>query len=123
MPDDKIEELNWNIPLDFELPEKDKKEVPPPAPPPPKIPPREVLLAKFPRIHAKITALWGTLELHHYFQETQLMDRSSRQGFPDDVVAALAELNNEHMALLQDSGLLRMDAYDLQFREVLHKKK
>ena len=121
MSDEKTD-VDWNIQLDFELPEKNKKEIPPPPPPPPRIAPREVLREKFPRILEKVNSLWGTLELHKYFQQTQLMDRSGRQGFPDEVVAALGELNNEHMTLLQERGMLRMDAYDLQFREVLRKR-
>ncbi len=113
-------DINWDIELDFELPApKPKVEAPPP---PPKIPPREVLKHKFPRILEKIELLWGTLELHHYFEQTQFMDREKRQGFPDDVIDALGQLNNEHQDLLMRTGLLRMDVFDMQFREVANKK-
>lgn len=114
-------DINWDIELNFDLPApaKPKAEAPPP---PPKIPPREVLKQKFPRILDKIELLWGTVELHHYFQQTQFMDREKRQGFPDDVIDALGQLNNEHQDLLMRTGLLRMDVFDMQFREVANKK-
>lgn len=117
----KDSDINWDIELNFDLPPPSKPKVEAP-PPPPKIPPREVLKQKFPRILEKINLLWGTLELHHYFQQTQFMDREKRQGFPDDVIDALGQLNNEHQELLMRTGLLRMDVFDMQFREVANKK-
>lgn len=117
----KPDEINWNIKLDFDLPAPTP---PKPAAPPPRmqVPPREVLKQKFPRILDKIELLWGTLELHRYFQQTQFMDREKRQGFPDDVIEALGQLNNEHQDLLMRTGLLRMDVFDMQFREVANKE-
>ncbi len=114
-------DINWNIELNFDLPGEKKAEDPKPAPPP-KIPPREVLKEKFPRILNKINLLWGTLELHNYFQQTQFMDRESRQGFPPDVVEALGQLNVEHEQLLLRSGILRADVWDMQFRDIPTKK-
>ena len=108
---DKSGEINWNIKLDFDIPA-----------PRMQIPPREVLKQKFPRILDKIEMVWGTLELHRYFQQTQFMDREKRQGFPDDVIEALGQLNNEHQELLMRTGLLRMDVFDMQFREVASKE-
>jgi hypothetical protein len=114
-------DINWDIELNFDLPPppKPKSEAPPE---PPRIPPREVLKQKFPRILEKIELLWGTLELHRYFQQTQFMDREKRQGFPPDVIDALGQINNEHQDLLMRTGLLRMDVFDMQFREVANKK-
>ena len=108
-------DINWNIELNFDLPTPKKAEEPPP---PPKIPPRDILKEKFPRILSKIDLLWGTMELHRYFQQTQFMDRESRQGFPPDVVDALGQLNNEHEKLLLRSGILRPDVWDMQFRDL-----
>jgi hypothetical protein len=113
--------INWDIELNFDLPPPPKPQAETP-PPKPQLPPREVLKQKFPRILEKINLLWGTLELHRYFQQTQFMDREKRQGFPDDVIEALGQLNNEHQELLMRSGLLRMDVFDMQFREVANKK-
>jgi hypothetical protein len=110
-------EINWNIELNFDLP-GEKKEVAPAVPPPPKIPPREILKEKFPRILSKINLLWGTIELHNYFQQTQFMDREDRQGFPPDVVDALGQINAEHEQLLLRSGILRADVWDMQFRNI-----
>lgn len=110
-------EINWNIDLNFDLP-LEKKEAAPPPEPPKKIPPREILKEKFPRILNKIELLWGTVELHKYFQQTQFMDRESRQGFPPDVVDALGQINAEHEQLLLRSGILRADVWDMQFRDV-----
>ncbi len=113
-------DINWDIQLNFDLPPPPKPQ--PEAPPKPTIPPREVLRQKFPRILEKIELLWGTLELHRYFQQTQFMDREKRQGFPEDVMEALGQINNEHEELLMRTGLLRMDVFDMQFREVANKK-
>lgn len=111
-------EVSWDIQLDFELPEKKKKaEQAAKPPPPPKIPPRDLLREKFPRILNKIETLWGTFELHKYFKQTQFMDRESRQGFPPDVVDALGQLNAEHEKLLLKSGILKADVWDMQFRD------
>jgi len=117
-PDDQNNtDINWNIELDFDLPATKKAEQPK-VEEPPRIPPREGLKEKFPRILSKIDLLWGTMELHHYFQQTQFMDRDSRQGFPQDVVEALGQLNNEHEKLLLRSGILRPDVWDMQFRDL-----
>lgn len=115
------EDLNWDIKLDFNIPAPATAK-PPSTPPKPHLPPREVLKQKFPRILDKIELLWGTLELHHYFEETEFMDREKRQGFPDDVMEALSQLNDEHQELLMRKGLLQMDVFDLQFREVAGRK-
>ncbi len=114
-------DISWDIQLNFDLPPPPKPQ--PEAPPPkPALPPRDVLRQKFPRILEKIELLWGTLELHRYFEQTQFMDREKRQGFPEDVIEALGQLNNEHQDLLMRTGLLRMDVFDMQFREVANRK-
>lgn len=115
-------ELDWNIELNFDAPAA-KKEVAPVPPPPPKIPPREVLKEKFPRILDRVNLLWGTLDLHKYFKETLFNDRDKRQGFPPDVMEALGQLNSEHQQLLARSGIIRLDVWDMQFGEVISGKK
>jgi hypothetical protein len=120
MPDEP--EINWDIELNFDLPREKKAAEEPIAALPPKIPPRELLKEKFPRILNKINLLWGTIELHNYFQQTQFMDRESRAGFPPDVVDALGQLNAEHEQLLLRSGILSADVWDLQFRDIKNKK-
>ncbi len=115
-------EINWNIELNFDLPGEKKEPAAQKPTEPPKRPPREILQEKFPRILSKINLLWGTMELHHYFQQTQFMDRESRQGFPPDVVEALGQINAEHEQLLLRSGILRADVWDMQFRDIPTKK-
>lgn len=111
--------IDWNIELNFDTPAP-RMESPPPAPKP-RTPPRDLLRDKFPRILEKITLMWGTIPLHRYFQETLLTDRSGRQGFPSDVMEALAELHHEHQQLLMKQGLIRMDVWDMQFGAVMGK--
>ncbi len=108
--------IDWNIELNFDTP---APKVEPPPPPKPKLPPRDILKEKFPRILEKVTALWGSIALHRYFQETLLTDRSGRQGFPPDVMEALSQLHNEHQRLLMREGLIRMDVWDMQFGDVI----
>lgn len=110
--------LDWNIELNFELPVA-KAEQPSQPPPQPKTPPRDVLKQKFPRILDRIELLWGTRDLHRYFQQTLFADRDKRQGFPPEVMAALGQLFNEHQQLLMQSGALRLDVWDMQFSDVI----
>lgn len=105
--------IDWNIKLDFDL--HAPKRAAPPAPPKPKVPPRDLLKEKFPRILERITLLWGSKELHAYFEQTLFMNRSGRQGFPPEVMAALGELYNEHQQLLMRHGIIRQDVWDMQF--------
>lgn len=114
-PEKEQQDVNWNIELNFDIPVAKKQEA---APPPPKADPRVVLKQKFPRILNKIESLWGTMELHRYFQQTQFMDRDGRQGFPPEVVDALGQLNAEHEKLLLTSGILKADVWDMQFRDL-----
>ncbi len=102
--------LNWNIELDFNLPEA-KPEVVVKAP---KIPPRQVIGAKFPKILTRIEMLWGSLELHKYLEETVFTDRSNRQGFPIDVLKALGEIFAEHTKVLMQKKMISEDVWDLQ---------
>ncbi len=105
--------IDWNIELNFDA--LVPKVAPPPPPPPPKLPPRDVLGQKFPRILDKITSSWGTVALHRYFQDILTTDRSDRQGFPPDVMDALSQLHHEHQRLLMKQGLIRVDVWDMQF--------
>jgi hypothetical protein len=102
--------LSWNFELDFNLHEA-KPEV---VVEPPKIPPRQVIGAKFPKILTRIEMLWGSLELHKYLEETLFTDRSNRQGFPVDVLKALGEIFAEHTKVLMQKKLINEDVWDLQ---------
>jgi len=109
------EKLSWDFRLDFDLPKEPVSGSP--KPPPPKTLPKKLLKEKFPRILEKIEILWGTLELHKYFEETLYTDRRNRQGFPEDVMAALGELHNEHYLLLESKKVITEDVWDMQFRK------
>jgi hypothetical protein len=113
--------IDWNIKLDFEAPAIEAKPDRPPAPP--KTPPRDVLKVKFPRILDRINLLWGTLELHRYFEQTIFTDRDKRQGFPPEVMHALGEIYHEHQHLLMSNGLIRLDVWDMQHRDVMFRKR
>lgn len=112
--------IDWNIELNFDLPAA--QAAPPPPPPKPKVPPREVLKEKFPRILDKIELMWGTKDLHTYFEQTLYTDRDKRQGFPPDVMEALGQINVEHRRLLMRNGIIRMDVWDMQFGDVMSGK-
>ena len=102
-------ELNWDIPLNFDRLETKEAD----APPPPKIPPRQILAAKFPKILARIELLWCSPELHKYLEQTLFTDRSNREGFPKDVMQALGEIHIEHARLLKEKKLLSDDIWDV----------
>ncbi len=104
--------LDWNIELNFNLHE----DTPAPAEPvqAPKIPPRQLLGEKFPKILARVEILWGSVELHKYLEETLFTDRSNRQGFPIDVMKALGEIHAEHTQLLKQKKVISEDVWDLQ---------
>jgi hypothetical protein len=102
--------VSWDFQLNFEAPV-----VKAAAPPPPKIPPRKILKEKFPRILDRVELLWGTLELHKYFQQTLFTERHDRQGFPQDVVQALGEIHNEHTQTLKAKKMVVDDVWDIQF--------
>lgn len=102
--------LNWNIELDFNL-----HEAKPVAPvQTPKIPPRQVIAAKYPKIMTRIELLWGSMELHNYLEHTVFTDRSNRQGFPVDVLKALGEIYAEHTQVLKQKKIITEDVWDLQ---------
>jgi hypothetical protein len=56
----------------------------------------EELNTSFKRIGDIITSLWGTEELHTYFNTILLQDRSERKGFPEDVWKLIAQLQQLH---------------------------
>ncbi|MBI5891008.1 MAG: hypothetical protein HZB47_10050 [Nitrosomonadales bacterium] len=102
--------LNWNIELNFNLLEA-KREEPVQAP---KIPPRQVIGEKYPKILTRIEMLWCSRELHNYLEQTLFTDRSNRQGFPADVMKALGEIHAEHTRVLKEKRLLSDDVWDMQ---------
>ncbi|MBI5891007.1 MAG: hypothetical protein HZB47_10045 [Nitrosomonadales bacterium] len=101
--------LNWDIQLNFDNLEITKDAVPLP----PKIPPRQIIGEKFPKILTRIELLWGTLELHNYLEHTLFTDRSNRHGFPEDVLKALGEIHNEHIWLLKQKNMISVDIWDI----------
>ncbi len=111
--DDKID---WNITLNFDM-KAPEPAAPAPPLPKPKAPPRDILKEKFPRILEKITLLWGSKELHAYFEGILLTDRGDRQGFPPEVLEALGDLYGDHQAVLAKKGLVRQDVWDMQFKK------
>ena len=111
MSEKKDSPLNWNIELDFNLHNAKPQEEPAQ---PPKIPPRQIIGEKFPKILARIEILWCSLELHKYLEETLFTDRSNRQGFPIDVMRALGEIHAEHTRALKEKKMIRDDVWDLQ---------
>ena len=69
-------ELNWDIPLNFDLPPTEipveiKKG---------KIPARTLIKRTHPHIFSKIESLWCTKDLHNYMAGLLLSDRDGRQG-------------------------------------------
>lgn len=103
--------INWDIQLNFNLPEANeikKVEIPPPPP----VPPRTVIGDSYPKILHRIELLWGTIELHNYLEQTLFTDRSNRQGFPRSVMQALGEIHHEHMRILKLKGVIGADVWD-----------
>ena len=101
--------LNWDIQLNFDNPQI-REEAPPVAK---KIPPRQVIGEKFPKILDRIELLWCSLELHRYLEQTIFTDRSNRQGFPKDVMQALGEIHFEHTRVLKLKKMVSEDVWDL----------
>jgi hypothetical protein len=110
MPENDNSPLNWNIELNFSLHEVKPEE----SVQPPKIPPRKIIGEKYPKILTRIELLWGSLELHKYLEETLFTDRTNRQGFPVDVLRALAEIHVEHSQVLKEKKVISEDVWDLQ---------
>ena len=101
--------LNWDIPLNF-----DNREITKSADPvPPKIPPRQIIGKKFPKILDRIDLLWCSLELHSYLEHVLFTERLNRHGFPDDVLKALGEIYAEHMQLLKQKKMISVDIWDV----------
>lgn len=102
--------LSWNIELNFNL--NQVEQVAPVQAP--KIPPRQIIGEKYPKILTRIEMLWCSMELHKYLEETLFTDRSNRQGFPEDVMKALGEIHAEHTRVLKEKKLISDDVWDLQ---------
>lgn len=111
MPDN--DNTDWNIKLNFDLPPVGGPKLPPPSPK--KIPARHLLAERFPRIMKNIDAMWGSKQLHIYFEETLYTERSGRSGFPPEVMLAIGELHTEHQILLKRNRILKTDVWDLNF--------
>lgn len=101
--------LNWDIPLNFDNLEI-REEAPPATT---KIPPRQIIGEKFPKILERIELLWCSLELHKYLEQTLFTDRSNRQGFPMDVMRALGEIHIEHTRILKQMKIITEDVWDI----------
>ena len=101
--------LNWDIQLNFEHLEA-RRETPPVVT---KIPPRQIIGEKFPKILERIELLWCSLELHKYLEQTLFTDRSNRQGFPMDVMQALGEIHIEHTRVLKQKKIITEDVWDI----------
>lgn len=85
------------------------KIITPKAPPMPNFPPAiaseaKLVLEQFPRVGAKIAAMWGSVELQRYLSETIFDARGGRQGFPQPIISALMSIYQFHESLVPDSG-------------------
>jgi hypothetical protein len=109
MPESDKRPLNWDIQLNFEHLEA-RAETPPVVT---KIPPRQIIGEKFPKILERIELLWCSLELHRYLEQTLFTDRSNRQGFPKDVMQALGEIHVEHTRILKLKKMISEDVWDI----------
>ena len=107
-------EVDWDIKLDFDIPLPQIEHAQQPVKP--RIPPRELLKQKFPRIMTSVEMLWGSIELHQYFHKLLYSDRENRQGFPTEVMEALGELYAEHEAVLKQRNMLTSDLWDTYFK-------
>jgi len=58
------------------------------------------LKQKYPRIYRKIVVLWGAHEIDDYLDDLLIDTRGDRQGFPEDVMTELFELQTFHSRLL-----------------------
>jgi hypothetical protein len=109
MPESDKSPLNWDIQLNFDNLEI-RKENPAVMK---KIPPRQIIGEKFPKILERIELLWCSLELHRYLEQTLFTDRSNRQGFPKEVMQALGEIHIEHTRILKLKKIITEDVWDI----------
>lgn len=109
MPESDKSPLNWDIQLNFDNLEI-RKEIPAVVQ---KIPPRQIIGQKFPKILERIELLWCSLELHRYLEQTLFTDRSNRQGFPKEVMQALGEIHIEHTRILKLKKIITEDVWDI----------
>lgn len=80
--------------------------------------PSELLdeLKNFPHITSKIVALWGTVELHNYFEKLFSDTRGdTRKGFPSTAARALLALTNLHASHLESQGIKLLDFEGSEF--------
>lgn len=80
----------------------------PKAPPaqllPPVIEPDvSVIKEHYPIISNKISALWGTIQLHKFLNQVIIDDRGNRQGFPQPVISALLRVYQYHTRLVPNA--------------------
>ncbi len=64
-----------------------------------------VLAEQFPHIAARIAHFWGSRrKIDEYLSQIVMLDRTSRQGFPKHVMAALMEIWNIHRTSFERNG-------------------
>ncbi|MBU0622541.1 MAG: hypothetical protein KJ795_11920 [Gammaproteobacteria bacterium] len=81
----------------------------PKAPPMPVFPPDiatevKLIYDKFPKVGAKISVMWGSVELQKYLNTTIFDDRGGRQGFPQPVISALMRISKYHETLIPEAN-------------------
>jgi len=59
-----------------------------------------IVWEQFPRIGEKISLMWGYAELQMYLGEIIFNKRDYRNGFPEDILAALLELHSLNAKLV-----------------------
>lgn len=119
MPDKN--KVDWNIPLDFELPQPEQPPAAPQAAPRPAA--RETLKQQAPHILERIDRDWCSLELHRYFEDVLFSDPNAMKGLAPEVISALGETHRQHRRVLIVNGLLHKDVWDQQIGDTLAGKK
>lgn len=69
---------------------------------------------RFARIVNRITELWITPQLEHYFNELLVDQRGGRQGFPPDIMQELMTLYGTHAAIVQANAKDPMDPWGFE---------
>lgn len=85
------------------------------------------LKEKYPRIYRKIVVLWGMHEIDDYLDDLLIDTRGGRQGFPEEVMTELFELQVLHGRLLpRSSARKKLDTSGIttveQLQEALDKQ-
>lgn len=64
------------------------------------VPDVSVIREHYPNIGNKISALWGSVQLHNFLNQIIIDDRGDRQGFPPPIVSALLRIYQYHTTLV-----------------------